>query len=105
MENERNEKTLMRCNERTLMRCDDIDIEEERVAKMGRLLTKANVLQAIVNVALSETRLDNYDDALYLKDDGKAVLLLISAFFEEEYDFRIAQLKAERDEKKKGDKA
>ena len=82
-----------------------IDHEEERALMLGRLLTKANVLQAIVNVALSEVRLDNYDDTLYMKDNGKAVLLLISAFFEEEYDFRIAQLKAEREEKKKGDKA
>lgn len=80
-----------------------IDHEEERALMLGRLLTKANVLQAIVNVVLSETRLDRYDDALYMKDNGKAVLLLISAFFEEEYDFRIAQLKAEREEKKKGD--
>lgn len=95
MENER--------NERTLMRCDDIDIEKERIARMGRLLTKANVLQAIVNVALDETRLDNYNDTLYMKDNGKAVLLLISAFFDEEYSFRIAQLKAEKEGK--GDKA
>ena len=82
-----------------------IDIEEERIARMGRLLTKANVLQAIVNVALDETRLDNYDDTLYMKDNGKAVLLLVSAFFDEEYSFRIAQLKAEREEKKRGDNA
>lgn len=82
-----------------------IDHEEERALMLGRLLTKANVLQAIVNVALSETRLDSYDDVLYLKDNGRAVLLLISAFFEEEYGFRVAQLKAEREEKKRGDNA
>lgn len=82
-----------------------IDHEEERALMLGRLLTKANVLQAIVNVALDETRLDNYDDTFYMKDNGKAVLLLISAFFDEEYDFRIAQLKAEREEKKRGDNA
>ena len=95
MENER--------NERVLMRCDDIDIEEERIAKMGRLLTKANVLQAIVNVALDNTKISSYDDETYLSDNGKAVLLLISAFFEEEYSFRIAQLKAEKEGK--GDNA
>lgn len=92
-------------NERTLMRCDDIDIEEERIAKMGRLLTKANVLQAIVNVALDRTKISLYGGDVLMDDDGRAVLLLISAFFEEEYDFRIAQLKEEREEKKKGDKA
>lgn len=94
MENER--------NERTIMRCDDIDIEEERIAKMGRLLTKANILQAFVNVALDNAEL-SYDGTPYMIDNGKSVLLLISAFFEEEYFFRIAQLKAEREEK--GDKA
>ena len=82
-----------------------IDHEEERALMLGKLLTKANVLQAIVNVALSKTRLDRYDDILYMEDNGKSVLLLISAFFEEEYGFRIAQLKAEREEKKKGDNA
>ena len=80
-----------------------IDHEEERALMLGRLLTKANVLQAIVNVALSETRLDRYDHTVYMKDNGKAVLLLISAFFEEEYGFRIAQLEAERKENEKGD--
>ena len=95
MENER--------NERVLMRCDDIDIEEERIAKMGRLLAKANILQAFVNIALDHTKISTYGGDVLMDDDGRAVLLLISAFFEEEYNFRVAQLKAELEEK--GDKA
>ena len=95
MENER--------NERVLMRCDDIDIEEERIAKMGRLLTKANILQAFVNIALDHTKITTYGGDVLMDDDGRAVLLLISAFFEEEYSFRVAQLKAEKEGK--GDKA
>lgn len=96
-------------NERTVLHLDDgkiveIDHEEERIAKMGRLLTKANVLQAIVNIALDNTEL-SYDGTPYMNDNGKSVLLLISAFFDEEYSFRIAQLKAELEEKEKGDKA
>ena len=97
-------------NERTVLHLDDgkiveIDHEEERIAKMGRLLTKANVLQAIVNVALDRTKISLYGGDVLMDDDGRAVLLLISAFFEEEYGFRIAQLKAELEEKEKGDKA
>lgn len=96
-------------NEKTVLHLDDgkiveIDHEEERIAKMGRLLTKANILQAFVNIALDYAEL-SYDGTPYMIDNGKSVLLLISAFFEEEYGFRIAQLKAECDEKKKGDKA
>lgn len=95
-------------NERTVLHLDDgkiveIDHEEERIAKMGRLLTKANILQAFVNIALDNTKISSYDGAPYMSDNGKAVLLLISAFFEEEYSFRIAQLKEEKEGK--GDNA
>lgn len=94
-------------NERTILHCGDgqiveIDHEEERIAKMGRLLTKANILQAIVNVALDNTEL-SYDGTPYMIDNGKSVLLLISAFFEEEYCYRILQLKTEKEGK--GDNA
>ena len=69
--------------------------------KLGRLLTKANVLQAIVNLALDEATLDNQiKDRLVMKDGGRAVLLLISAFFEEEYGFRLEGLKREEEEKR-----
>lgn len=82
-----------------------IDHEEERALMLGKLLTKANVLQAIVNVALDRTKISLYGGDVLMDDDGRAVLLLISAFFEEEYGFRIAQLKAELDGKEKGDNA
>lgn len=84
---------------------DAIDHEEERALMLGRLLTKANVLQAIVNVALDRTKISLHGGDVLMDDDGRAVLLLISAFFEEEYGFRIAQLKAELDGKEKGDNA
>ena len=84
---------------------DVIDHEEERALMLGKLLTKANVLQAIVNVALDRTKISLYGGDVLMDDDGRAVLLLISAFFEEEYGFRIAQLKAELDGKEKGDNA
>lgn len=75
------------------------EIDENMVKSIGNLTAKAQVLQAVVNVAMDKMKL--LEGALpTMEDNGAAVLLLISAFFPEEFDFRKAQLEREADEKR-----
>ena len=75
------------------------EIDENMVKSIGNLTAKAQVLQAVVNVAMEKMKL--LEGALpTMEDNGAAVLLLISAFFPEEFDFRKAQLEREADEKR-----
>ena len=75
------------------------EIDENMVKSIGNLTAKAQVLQAVVNVAMEKMKL--LEGALpTMEDNGAAVLLLISAFFPEEFEFRKAQLEREADEKR-----
>lgn len=75
------------------------EIDENMVKSIGNLTAKAQVLQAVVNVAMEKMKI--LEGALpTMEDNGAAVLLLISAFFPEEFDFRKAQLEREADEKR-----
>lgn len=75
------------------------EIDENMVKSIGNLTAKAQVLQAVVNIAMEKMKL--LEGALpTMEDNGAAVLLLISAFFPEEFEFRKAQLEREADEKR-----
>ena len=75
------------------------EIDENMVKSIGNLTAKAQVLQAVVNIAMEKMKL--LEGALpTMEDNGAAVLLLISAFFPEEFDFRKAQLEREAEEKR-----
>ena len=75
------------------------EIDENMVKSIGNLTAKSQVLQAVVNVAMEKMKL--FEGALpTMEDNGAAILLLISAFFPEEFEFRKAQLKREADEKR-----
>ena len=75
------------------------EIDENMVKSIGNLTAKAQVLQAVVNVAMDKMKL--LEGALpTMEDNGAAVLLLISAFFPEEFEFRKAQLEREAEEKR-----
>lgn len=73
---------------------EDYNITDDLILKIGKLHANAAILQAIVDVALDTAELGE-DGRLKLTDGGSAVLLLISAFFFEEYGFRVEQLKRE----------
>lgn len=77
------------------------ELYEDVFRKVGNLTAKSQVLQAVVNVAMDKMRLDGSKDYFpIMEDSGAAVLLLISAFFPEEYDFRKAQLEREKETEK-----
>lgn len=78
---------------------EDFNLTDDLISKIGKLHANAAILQAIVDVALDTAGLDE-DGGLVLKDNGRAVLLLVAAFFFEEYDFRVAQLKREKEDTK-----
>lgn len=78
---------------------EDFNLTDDLILKIGKLHANAAILQAIVDVALDTAELDDVG-RLKLTDGGSAALLLISAFFFEEYDFRVAQLKREAEEVK-----
>lgn len=76
------------------------DTDENMVKSYGKAIAKAQVLDALVNVALENMILSSTDKMALpiMRDAGASVILLIKAFFPEEYDFKEAQLKRERDE-------
>jgi len=73
--------------------------EENIVRSYGKAMAKAQILDAIVSVALDKMCFVSNADCMLptIEDDGFIVLMMIKAFFPEEYDFRIAQLKREKD--------
>ena len=76
------------------------ETDENMVRSYGKAIAKAQVLDALVNVALENMILSSNDGARLpiMKEAGASVLLLIKAFFPEEYDFKEAQLEREREE-------
>ena len=76
------------------------ETDENMVRSYGKAIAKAQVLDALVNVALEQMMLSSSDGARLpiMKEAGASVLLLIKAFFPEEYDFKEAQLEREREE-------
>lgn len=75
------------------------ELYEDVFRKVGNLTAKSQVLQAVVNVAMDNMKI--HEGMLpTMEDNGAAVLLLISAFFPEEFEFRKAQLEREADEKR-----
>lgn len=75
------------------------DTDENMVKSYGKAIAKAQVLDALVNVALENMILSSTDGTRLpvMKEAGASVLLLIKAFFPEEYDFKEAQLRRERE--------
>lgn len=73
------------------------ETDENMVKSYGKAIAKAQVLDALVNVALENMMLSSSDGARLpiMKEAGASVLLLIKAFFPEEYDFKEAQLERE----------
>lgn len=84
------------------------ETDENMVKSYGKAIAKAQVLDALVNVALENMILSSTDGARLpvMKEAGASVLMLIKAFFPEEYDFKEAQLKREREtiERERGEK-
>lgn len=76
------------------------EIDENMVKSYGKAIAKAQVLDALVNVALENMILSSIDGSRLpvMKEAGASVLMLIKAFFPEEYDFKEAQLQREREE-------
>ena len=78
------------------------DTDENMVKSYGKAIAKAQVLDALVNVALENMILSSTDGTRLpvMKEAGASVLLLIKAFFPEEYDFKEAQLERAREEER-----
>ena len=72
------------------------EFNEDVFRKVGNMAARSQVLQAIINTALDNMVLVE-SGLSEMKDNGRAVLLIIKAFFDEEYDFREAQLERENE--------
>ena len=72
------------------------ELYEDVLRKVGNLSARSQVLQAIINTSLDNMVLVE-SGLSEMKDNGRAVLLIIKAFFDEEYDFREAQLQREKE--------
>ena len=70
------------------------EFNEDVFRKVGNMAARSQVLQAIINTSLDNMVLVE-SGLSEMKDNGRAVLLIIKAFFDEEYDFREAQLERE----------
>lgn len=70
------------------------EFNEDVFRKVGNMAARSQVLQAIINTSLDNMVLVE-SGLSEMKDNGRAVLLIIKAFFDEEYDFREAQLQRE----------
>lgn len=75
------------------------ELYEDVLRKVGNLSARSQVLQAIINTSLDNMVLVE-SGLSEMKDNGRAVLLIIKAFFDEEYDFREAQLEREKEMEK-----
>ena len=75
------------------------EFNEDVFRKVGNMAARSQVLQAIINTALDNMVLVE-SGLSEMKDNGRAVLLIIKAFFDEEYDFREAQLQREAETEK-----
>ena len=75
------------------------EFNEDVFRKVGNMAARSQVLQAIINTALDNMVLVE-SGLSEMKDNGRAVLLIIKAFFGEEYDFREAQLEREKETEK-----
>ena len=72
------------------------EFNEDVFRKVGNMAARSQVLQAIINTALDNMVLVERGLS-EMKDNGRAELLIIKAFFDEEYDFREAQLERENE--------
>lgn len=73
----------------------------EMLQELVELKAERKVMQGLVDFILDNSRLDYTGNSLRLNDKADGVLVMVKAFFWEEYQERLNQLKAEAEEAEK----
>jgi len=75
-------------------------MENEIIEQLAEAKMESKIMRALIDTILDNSKLTYDGEGLRIESDSE-MLAIIKAFFSDEYDNRLTQLKAERDQELK----